>query len=50
MAKVPPYHTDFEEHPAVYRDDGLRILVDLQKLDKAKAVKALEGILIRLKA
>ena len=20
MAKVPPYHTDFEEHPAEYRD------------------------------
>ena len=20
MAKVPPYHTDFEEHPAEYRN------------------------------
>jgi adenylate cyclase len=30
--------------------DGLRVLVDLQKLDKAKAVKALEGILTRVKA
>jgi adenylate cyclase len=33
-----------EEH------DGLRVLVDFQKLDKAKAVKVLEGILARLKA
>ena len=30
--------------------DGLRVLVDFQKLDKAKAVKALESILKRLKA
>jgi adenylate cyclase len=29
--------------------DGLRILVDLQKLDKEKAVKALESVLTRLK-
>ena len=28
---------------------GLRVLVDFQKLDKAKAVKALESILSRLK-
>jgi hypothetical protein len=28
---------------------GLRVLVDLEKLDKAKAVKALESILSRLK-
>jgi adenylate cyclase len=28
--------------------DGLRLLVDLQKLDKEKAVKALEGVLRRL--
>lgn len=33
-----------EEH------DGLRVLVDLQKLDKVKAVKVLESILTRLKA
>jgi adenylate cyclase len=30
--------------------DGLRVLVDFQKLDKAKAVKTLENILTRLKA
>ncbi|CAN7353047.1 PAS domain-containing protein [Phyllobacterium sp. LjRoot231] len=29
--------------------DGLKILIDLQKLDKASAVKTLEGILSRLK-
>ena len=29
--------------------DGLRLLVDLQKLDKEKAVKALESVLTRLK-
>ncbi len=29
--------------------DGLRLLVDLQKLDKEKAVKALENVLTRLK-
>jgi adenylate cyclase len=29
--------------------DGLRLLVDLQELDKEKAVKALESILVRLK-
>ena len=29
--------------------DGLKLLVDLQKLDKEKAVKALENVLIRLK-
>jgi len=29
--------------------DGLRVLVDFQKLDRAKAVRALEGILKRLK-
>jgi hypothetical protein len=28
---------------------GLRLLVDLQKLDKEKAVKALESVLTRLK-
>jgi hypothetical protein len=30
--------------------DGLRVLVDLQKLDKASAAKALENILSRLKS
>ena len=30
--------------------DGLRLLVDLQKLDKEKAVKALENVLTRLKS
>ena len=29
--------------------DGLRILIDLQKLDKEKAVKALERVFTRLK-
>ena len=29
--------------------DGLRILIDLQKLDKEKAVKTLESVLTRLK-
>ena len=30
--------------------EGLRILVDLQRLDKSKAVTALESVLLRLKA
>ena len=28
--------------------DGLRILLDLQKLDKANAIRALQNILLRL--
>ena len=33
----------------IHEEQGLRVLVDFQKLDKAKAVKALESILSRLK-
>ncbi len=42
---------DMVEHGKAIREeqDGLRILLDLQKLDKASAVKTLEGILSRLK-
>ncbi len=42
---------DMVEHGNAIREeqDGLRILLDLQKLDKASAVKTLEGILSRLK-
>ena len=29
--------------------DGLRLLIDLQKLDKEKVMKALESVLMRLK-
>jgi adenylate cyclase len=42
---------DMVEHGKAIREeqDGLRILLDLQKLDKASAIKTLEGILSRLK-
>ncbi|MBZ9604323.1 PAS domain-containing protein [Phyllobacterium sp. KW56] len=42
---------DMVQHGKAIREeqDGLRILLDLQKLDKASAVKTLEGILSRLK-
>ncbi len=42
---------DMVEHGKAIREeqDGLRILLDLQKLDKASAVTTLEGILSRLK-
>jgi PAS domain S-box-containing protein len=42
---------DMVEHGKVIREeqDGLKILIDLQKLDEASAVKTLEGILSRLK-
>jgi adenylate cyclase len=42
---------DMVEHGKTIREeqDGLRILLDLQKLDKPSAVKTLEGILSRLK-
>ncbi|ATU92258.1 PAS domain-containing protein [Phyllobacterium zundukense] len=53
---VPNYRVleridDMVEHGKAIREeqDGLRILLDLQKLDKASAVKTLEGILSRLK-
>jgi len=36
-------------HALYEEQEGLRVLVDLQKLDKAKAVTALESILSRLK-
>jgi adenylate cyclase len=40
-----------EQGRAIHEEqEGLRVLVDLQKLDKIKAVKALEGILSRLKS
>jgi PAS domain S-box-containing protein len=43
---------DMVEHGKVIREqqEGLRILLDLQKLDKASAVTTLEGILSRLKS
>jgi hypothetical protein len=39
------------EHGKAIREeqDGPRILLDLQKLDKASAVKTLEAILLRLR-
>lgn len=42
---------DMVQHGNAIREeqDGLKILLDLQKLDKASAVKTLEGILSRLK-
>jgi len=50
-AVIAPVDDLIAEGRAIHEEqDGLRVLVDLQKLDKAKAVKALEGILIRLKA
>src|SRR5262245_21983630 len=36
-------------HALYEEQEGLRVLVDLQKLDKAKAVKALERVFTRLK-
>jgi adenylate cyclase len=40
-----------EQSQAIHEEqEGLRVFVDLQKLDRLKAVKALEGILSRLKS
>jgi adenylate cyclase len=50
-AVIAPVDDLIAQGRAIHEEqDGLRVLVDLQKLDKAKAVKALEGILTRLKA
>ena len=49
---APPTAVDdliAQGHAIHEEQDGLKVLIDLQKLDKAEAVKALEGILTRLK-
>jgi PAS domain S-box-containing protein len=49
-AVIAPVDDLIAQGRAIHEEqDGLRVLVDFQKLDKAKAVKALESILARLK-
>jgi hypothetical protein len=49
-AVIAPIEDLVAQGRAVHEEqDGLRLLVDLRKLDKEKAVKALERILRRLK-
>ena len=50
-AVVAPVDDLIAQGRAIHEEqDGLKVLVDFQKLDKAKAVKALEAILTRLKS
>jgi adenylate cyclase len=50
-AVIAPVDDLIAQGRAIHEEqDGLRVLVDFQKLDKTKAVKTLEGILTRLKA
>jgi len=49
-AVIAPVDDLIAQGHAIHEEqDGLKVLIDLQKLDKAEAVKALEGILTRLK-
>jgi len=49
-AVIAPIEDLVAQGRAIHEElDGLRLMVDLQKLDKEKAVKALEGVLTRLK-
>jgi adenylate cyclase len=49
-AVIAPVDDLIAQGRAIHEEQaGLRVLVDLEKLDKAKAVKALESILCRLK-
>jgi adenylate cyclase len=49
-AVIAPIEDLVAQGRAIHEEqDGLRLLVDLQKLDKQKAVKALENVLTRLK-
>jgi adenylate cyclase len=50
--KVLGLYDDLVQEGSVIReeDDGLRILLDLQKQDKARAIKAMEAVLTRLRA
>ena len=49
-AVVAPIEDLVAEGRAIHEEhDGLKLLVDLQKLDKEKAVKTLESVLTRLK-
>jgi len=49
-AVIAPIEDLVAQGRAIHEEqDGLRLLVDLQKLDKEKAVKALESLLTRLK-
>ena len=44
-------HDLVEQGKAIREErDGLKVLVDLQKLDRHEAAKALESVLSRLKA